>query len=55
MDYLKRYCERYGEDYRTCLVLFNYYKKIGWSKTRAVEYIKDLIVSGALKDIRELK
>ena len=54
MEELKRYCEHYGEDYDACLVLLNYYKKIGWTESRAVEYIKDLIAEGVIEEIKKI-
>lgn len=54
MNELKRYCEHHDEDFRACLILMDYYKKIGWTEARAIEHIKDLIVSGVITEIKKL-
>lgn len=54
MEGLKEYCEHYGESYSACLVLLGHLMSTGWEEAKAIEHIKELIVSGVFDEIRAM-
>ena len=54
MEDLKRYCEHYEESYPACLHLLAHLLNTGWIEDKAIEHIKELIVSGVFEEIKNL-
>ena len=54
MESLKRYCEKYEEDFEMCVQFLGTLIKTGWKEKEAIEHIKNLIVEGVFDEIRDL-